>query len=129
MLKFVESCVESLNLKGIIFLKMFCVTLVCLFLNYNLLSSLWLRSTETKDWDFKVAPIFLHFWQPLLKGLHSRDFTQTLLEKMFGELKQCVREPGLRSQYLINWITEILKTNMEASECLRDPSPIKVVGD
>ncbi|XP_054852376.1 ribosomal biogenesis protein LAS1L isoform X2 [Eublepharis macularius] len=71
---------------------------------------------ETKEWDFRIPPTFLRFWQPLLKDLHSRDFTQTLLERMFSELKQHARGFGLRTQYLISWITEILKTNMHAKK-------------
>ncbi|XP_015271147.1 PREDICTED: ribosomal biogenesis protein LAS1L [Gekko japonicus] len=71
---------------------------------------------ETKEWDFRVPPTFLRFWQPLLTGLHSSVFTQILLEKMFGELKQHARESGLRTRYLISWITEILKTNKQAKK-------------
>uniref|UniRef100_A0A452GXP9 Uncharacterized protein n=1 Tax=Gopherus agassizii TaxID=38772 RepID=A0A452GXP9_9SAUR len=54
------------------------------------------------------------FWQPLLKGLQSRNFTQTLLEKMFADLKQCSESSELRPQYLINWVAEILTTNTKA---------------
>ncbi|KAL8181137.1 UNVERIFIED_CONTAM: hypothetical protein K2H54_048368 [Gekko kuhli] len=71
---------------------------------------------ETKEWDFRVPPAFLRLWQPLLTGLHSGVFTQTLLEKMFAELKQHAREAGLRTRYLISWITEILKSNKQAKK-------------
>ncbi|KAH0630919.1 hypothetical protein JD844_004277 [Phrynosoma platyrhinos] len=69
---------------------------------------------KTKEWNFQIPQTFLHFWQPLLKGLHSKDFTQTLLEKMFAELKKHGRDSTLRPQYLINWITKILKTIMQS---------------
>ncbi|XP_053129564.1 ribosomal biogenesis protein LAS1L isoform X2 [Hemicordylus capensis] len=71
---------------------------------------------ETKEWDFRIPQTFLRFWQPLLKGLHSKGFTQTLLENMFRELKQHTQGPALRSWYLISWITEILKANMQAKK-------------
>ncbi|XP_048370662.1 ribosomal biogenesis protein LAS1L-like [Sphaerodactylus townsendi] len=78
------------------------------------LRTLSLGLQETKEWDFSIPQTFLRFWQPLLAGLHSREFTQTLLEKMFRELNRHARESGLHTRYLINWITEILKTNMQA---------------
>ncbi|XP_077163893.1 ribosomal biogenesis protein LAS1L isoform X2 [Paroedura picta] len=80
------------------------------------LQTLNIKLQDPKEWDFRIPPTFLRFWQPLLKGLHSRDFTQTLLEKMFGELKQRTRESGLWTRYLINWITEILKANIQAKK-------------
>nr|XP_056714925.1 ribosomal biogenesis protein LAS1L [Euleptes europaea] len=86
------------------------------------LQTLNLDLQETKEWDFRIPPAFLCFWQPLLKGLHSRDFTQTLLEKMFSELKQHARDSGLQTRYLISWITEILKTNMHAKKKSRRSS-------
>ncbi|XP_030431290.1 ribosomal biogenesis protein LAS1L isoform X2 [Gopherus evgoodei] len=64
--------------------------------------------------DFKIPQTFYYFWQPLLKGLQSRNFTQTLLEKMFADLKQCSESSELRPQYLINWVAEILTTNTKA---------------
>uniref|UniRef100_A0ACB8FWT4 Uncharacterized protein n=2 Tax=Sphaerodactylus townsendi TaxID=933632 RepID=A0ACB8FWT4_9SAUR len=80
------------------------------------LRTLSLGLQETKEWDFSIPQTFLRFWQPLLAGLHSREFTQTLLEKMFRELNRHARESGLQTRYLINWITEILKTNMQAKK-------------
>ncbi|XP_063169752.1 ribosomal biogenesis protein LAS1L [Candoia aspera] len=74
---------------------------------------------ETHKWDFKIPRVFLRYWQPLLKGLHSRNFTQTLLEKMFNELKAHPRIPSLRFQYLINWITKILKANLQVKKKLK----------
>lgn len=92
-----------------------------IFSFYNYFSSLpffclVVRSAETHKWDFKIPRAVLRFWQPLLGSLHSRHFTQTLLEKMFNDLKAHARISSLRSQYLINWITKILKANLRASK-------------
>ncbi|KAJ6652110.1 hypothetical protein lerEdw1_013339, partial [Lerista edwardsae] len=80
------------------------------------LQVLSIDSQETKECHFGIPRTFLCFWQPLLKGLHSRGFTQTLLEEAFHELKENARHPELRSQYLINWITEILQANKRAKK-------------
>lgn len=80
------------------------------------LQVLSIDSQETKESGFRIPRAFFCFWQPLLKGLHSRDFTQTLLEKAFHELKEHRRHPELRSQYLINWIAEILQANKRAKK-------------
>uniref|UniRef100_T1DKN9 LAS1-like protein n=1 Tax=Crotalus horridus TaxID=35024 RepID=T1DKN9_CROHD len=74
---------------------------------------------ETHKWDFKIPRAVLRFWQPLLGSLHSRHFTQTLLEKMFHDLKAHARISSLRSQYLINWITKILKANLRVKKKLK----------
>ncbi|XP_061455015.1 ribosomal biogenesis protein LAS1L isoform X2 [Rhineura floridana] len=76
-------------------------------------------SQESKEWDFKIPPTLLRFWQPLLKSLHSKDFTQTLLEKMFNKLKKHTRDSECSSQYLIKWITKILKANMQSKKKLK----------
>ncbi|KAM7159815.1 ribosomal biogenesis protein LAS1L isoform 2-T2 [Macrochelys suwanniensis] len=79
------------------------------------LETLNIKCEENKELlDFKIPQTFYYFWQPLLKGLQSRDFTQTLLEKMFADLKQCSESSELRPQYLINWIAEILTANAKA---------------
>ncbi|KAM6426971.1 ribosomal biogenesis protein LAS1L isoform 1-T2 [Liasis olivaceus] len=83
------------------------------------LQILSIRPQETHKWDFKIPRVFLRFWQPLLKGLHSRNFTQTLLEKMFNELKAHTRISSLQSQYLINWIAKILKANLQVKKKLK----------
>ncbi|XP_060612171.2 ribosomal biogenesis protein LAS1L [Anolis sagrei] len=75
-----------------------------------------ISSQATKEWDFKIPWRFFSFWLLLLKGLHCKDFTQTLLEKMFAELKRHGRDPDLRSRYLTRWISKILKTNMQAKK-------------
>uniref|UniRef100_A0A8C5SBA5 LAS1 like ribosome biosis factor n=1 Tax=Laticauda laticaudata TaxID=8630 RepID=A0A8C5SBA5_LATLA len=80
---------------------------------------------ETHKWDFKIPRAFLRFWQPLLRGLHSKHSTQTLLEKMFDDLKAHARISSLRSQYLINWITKILKANLRVKKKLKS-SKIKM---
>ncbi|XP_067160288.1 ribosomal biogenesis protein LAS1L [Apteryx mantelli] len=58
--------------------------------------------------QFKIPQTFYCFWRPLLTGLLSRSFTQTLIEKMFTELKECLDSSELRPQFLINWISEML---------------------
>ncbi|XP_025951760.2 ribosomal biogenesis protein LAS1L isoform X1 [Dromaius novaehollandiae] len=58
--------------------------------------------------QFKIPQTFYCFWRPLLTGLLSRSFTQTLIEKMFTELKECSDSSELRPQFLINWISEML---------------------
>ncbi|XP_065413313.1 ribosomal biogenesis protein LAS1L isoform X4 [Chrysemys picta bellii] len=79
------------------------------------LETLNIKCEENKQLlDFKIPQTFYYFWQPLLKGLQSRDFTQTLLEKMFADLKQCSESSELRPQYLINWAAEILTANAKA---------------
>uniref|UniRef100_A0A8C8RM64 LAS1 like ribosome biogenesis factor n=1 Tax=Pelusios castaneus TaxID=367368 RepID=A0A8C8RM64_9SAUR len=79
------------------------------------LETLNIKSEENKELlGFKIPRTLYYFWQPLLKGLHSRDFTQTLLEKMFSELKHCSESSELRPHYLINWIAEILTANTKA---------------
>ncbi|ETE66779.1 Protein LAS1-like protein [Ophiophagus hannah] len=77
------------------------------------------NSVETHKWDFKIPRAFLRFWQPLLRGLHSKHSTQILLEKMFDDLKAHARISSLRSQYLINWITKILKANLRVKKKLK----------
>uniref|UniRef100_A0A7M4FWD5 LAS1 like ribosome biosis factor n=1 Tax=Crocodylus porosus TaxID=8502 RepID=A0A7M4FWD5_CROPO len=74
------------------------------------LETLNIKSDENKEL-LDIPQIFYCFWQPLLKGLHSQDFTQSLIEKMFANLKQCSESSELRSQYLINWIAELLTAN------------------
>lgn len=87
-------------------------------LNYNIFCSALGNGCDAgiREWDFQIPRTFLRFWQPLLKSLHSREFTQSLLEKMFAELQPCAQNLEHRSRYLINWITEILKATMKASE-------------
>ncbi|XP_074863810.1 ribosomal biogenesis protein LAS1L isoform X2 [Carettochelys insculpta] len=79
------------------------------------LATLNIKCEDNKELlDFKIPQTFYCFWQPMLKGLHSQDFTQTLLEKMFADLKQSSESSELRPQYLINWITGILTANTKA---------------
>uniref|UniRef100_A0A4W3JVD7 Ribosomal biogenesis protein LAS1L n=1 Tax=Callorhinchus milii TaxID=7868 RepID=A0A4W3JVD7_CALMI len=66
-----------------------------------------------------IPRTFCRFWQPLLKCLHSRNFTPVLLEKLFSELKECCDTTGLRIQYVTGWITEILTANTKAGKKLR----------
>uniref|UniRef100_A0ABM5EWE9 Ribosomal biogenesis protein LAS1L isoform X2 n=1 Tax=Pogona vitticeps TaxID=103695 RepID=A0ABM5EWE9_9SAUR len=82
------------------------------------LQTLKINEQDTSEWDLSLPRPFLRFWQPLLKGLHSKDFTQALLEKMFAELqkKPAYSQAALRPQYLITWIAKILKANMQAKK-------------
>ncbi|KAJ7310575.1 hypothetical protein JRQ81_007532 [Phrynocephalus forsythii] len=75
------------------------------------LQTLKISSQESREWEGGLPRPFLRFWQALLRGLHSKDFTQTLLETMFAELRKHARDPALRSQYLIGWLEKILKAN------------------
>lgn len=59
-------------------------------------------------WQFKIPQTFYCFWQPLLTSILSRSFTQTLIDKMFMKLKECSDSSDLQSQFLINWISELL---------------------
>ncbi|XP_053230114.1 ribosomal biogenesis protein LAS1L [Podarcis raffonei] len=75
------------------------------------LNILNIEHLETTDWDFRIPQSFGCFWYPLLRGLHSRDFTQTLAEMLFCELKKFFSITELRSDYLIRWLTKILETS------------------
>ncbi|XP_015715573.1 ribosomal biogenesis protein LAS1L isoform X1 [Coturnix japonica] len=59
-------------------------------------------------WQFKIPQTFYCIWQPLLTSILSRSFTQTLIDKMFTKLKECSDSSDLQSQFLINWISEML---------------------
>ncbi|CAM4616099.1 ribosomal biogenesis protein LAS1L isoform X1 [Caretta caretta] len=101
----------------------------CLIPTVEQLETLNIKCEENKELlDFKIPQTFYYFWQPLLKGLQSRDFTQTLLEKMFADLKQCSESSELRPQYLISWIAEILTANAKAKarRKMRRPSQSQI---
>ncbi|KAM4878445.1 ribosomal biogenesis protein LAS1L isoform 2-T2 [Sylvia borin] len=73
------------------------------------LKMLNIKYEANKDvWQFKIPPTFYCFWQPLLSGLLSRSFTQTLIEKTFIELKECSDPSELRPHFLTSWISELL---------------------
>uniref|UniRef100_H3B4A9 LAS1 like ribosome biosis factor n=1 Tax=Latimeria chalumnae TaxID=7897 RepID=H3B4A9_LATCH len=74
--------------------------------------STWLRIPQT----------FLRFWQPLVQNMHSKDFTQTLLEKLFAKLKEHCDSPGTRARFVVGWIAEILTANYKARKPRRSRS-------
>uniref|UniRef100_A0A8D0HD60 LAS1 like ribosome biosis factor n=1 Tax=Sphenodon punctatus TaxID=8508 RepID=A0A8D0HD60_SPHPU len=95
----------------------------CLIPTVEQLEILNIKVEESKELlDFKIPLRFYRFWQPLLDGLHSKDFTQTLLEKMFADLKQNSEPSELRAQYLIYWISEVLTVCVRAGKKSRNLS-------
>ncbi|KAL2304253.1 hypothetical protein Nmel_012997 [Mimus melanotis] len=92
-----ETVAEALLSDGFLIPKMDCLKMLNIKYEAN-----------KEVWQFKIPPTFYCFWQPLLSGLLSRNFTQILMEKMFIELKGCSDSSGLRPHFLINWISELL---------------------
>ncbi|XP_065499767.1 ribosomal biogenesis protein LAS1L [Caloenas nicobarica] len=92
-----EAVAEALLSDGFLIPKMECLKMLNIKYEAN-----------KEVWQFKIPQTFYCFWQPLLTGLLSRSFTQTLIEKMFMELKECSDSSELRPQFLINWISELL---------------------
>ncbi|XP_063279121.1 ribosomal biogenesis protein LAS1L [Prinia subflava] len=92
-----ETVAEALLSDGFLIPKMDCLKMLNIKYEAN-----------KEVWQFKIPPTFYCFWQPLLAGLLSRNFTQTLIEKMFVELKECSDSSELRPHFLINWISELL---------------------
>ncbi|XP_074003650.1 ribosomal biogenesis protein LAS1L [Numenius arquata] len=92
-----ETVAEALLSDGFLIPKMDCLKMLNIKYEAN-----------KEVWQFKIPQMFYCFWQPLLTGLLSRSFTQILIEKMFMELKECSDPSELRSQFLINWISEML---------------------
>ncbi|XP_069842749.1 ribosomal biogenesis protein LAS1L [Dendropsophus ebraccatus] len=81
----------------------------------KLLSTLKIEPDEGED--LRLPRTLLRFWQPLLKVLHSRVFTQELLEKMFAGLgKSKERNTKAREHHLSCWIAEILTANYRADK-------------
>ncbi|XP_069468632.1 ribosomal biogenesis protein LAS1L isoform X2 [Ambystoma mexicanum] len=77
--------------------------------------------------NMKIPHTICRFWQLLLKGLHSQAFTQMLLEKLFSELRLCCNEStlGIRPQFLVCWISEMLEANQRAGRKGKCLSPIQ----
>ncbi|KAM6354171.1 ribosomal biogenesis protein LAS1L [Alca torda] len=92
-----EAVAEALVSDGFLIPKMDCLKMLNIQYEAN-----------KEVWQFRIPQTFYCFWQPLLTGLLSRGFAQTLMEKMFMELKECSDSSELRSQFLINWLSEIL---------------------
>lgn len=78
-----------------------------LLIFYFIFLSLTIAATK-EVWQFKIPQTLYCFWQPLLTSILSRSFTQTLIDKMFMKLKECSDSSDLQSQFLINWISELL---------------------
>ncbi|KAK2530307.1 Las1l [Columba guinea] len=92
-----EAVAEALLSDGFLIPKMECLKMLNIKYEAN-----------KEVWQFRIPQTFYCFWQPLLTGLLSRSFTQTLIEKMFMELKECSDSSELRPQFLISWISELL---------------------
>ncbi|MBN3275259.1 LAS1L protein, partial [Polyodon spathula] len=79
------------------------------------LESLQIHPSENSELSMPCVPgVFVQFWHPLLKLLHSQVFTQVLLEKLFAELQLCAETSAHRTQYITGWITDILTYNNRA---------------
>ncbi|XP_041112060.1 ribosomal biogenesis protein LAS1L-like isoform X2 [Polyodon spathula] len=81
------------------------------------LESLQIHPSENSELSMPCVPgVFVQFWHPLLKLLHSQVFTQVLLEKLFAELQLCAETSAHRTQYITGWITDILTYNNRAGK-------------
>lgn len=65
--------------------------------------------------DVLVPKPFSQFWQPLLRGLHSQTFTQSLLERMLSELP-ALGDTGIRPTYILRWTVELIVANTKTGE-------------
>uniref|UniRef100_A0A8J8Y9P7 LAS1 like ribosome biosis factor n=1 Tax=Callithrix jacchus TaxID=9483 RepID=A0A8J8Y9P7_CALJA len=61
---------------------------------------------------------FSQFWQPLLRGLHSQNFTQALLERMLSELP-ALGISGIRPTYILRWTVELIVANTKTGRNAR----------
>ncbi|XP_053329680.1 ribosomal biogenesis protein LAS1L [Spea bombifrons] len=78
---------------------------------------------EDFDENLHLPRMLFRVWQPLLKVLHSQDFTQELLEKMFSALGLCGdADIEQRAHYLSCWISEVLTANHRADRKCMIPS-------
>ncbi|XP_015978898.2 ribosomal biogenesis protein LAS1L isoform X1 [Rousettus aegyptiacus] len=74
-----------------------------------------------KNMDFNdvlVPKPFSQFWQPLLRGLHSQTFTQSLLERMLSELP-ALGNSGIRPTYILRWTVELIVANAKTGRNAR----------
>ncbi|XP_024906744.1 ribosomal biogenesis protein LAS1L isoform X3 [Pteropus alecto] len=74
-----------------------------------------------KNMDFNdvlVPKPFSQFWQPLLRGLHSQTFTQSLLERMLSELP-ALGNSGIRPTYILRWTVELIVANTKTGRNAR----------
>uniref|UniRef100_A0A2I3GHH1 LAS1 like ribosome biosis factor n=1 Tax=Nomascus leucogenys TaxID=61853 RepID=A0A2I3GHH1_NOMLE len=68
--------------------------------------------------DVLVPKPFSQFWQPLLRGLHSQNFTQALLERMLSELP-ALGISGIRPTYILRWTVELIVANTKTGRNAR----------
>uniref|UniRef100_A0A8D1ARF6 LAS1 like ribosome biosis factor n=2 Tax=Sus scrofa TaxID=9823 RepID=A0A8D1ARF6_PIG len=68
--------------------------------------------------DVLVPKPFSQFWQPLLRGLHSQTFTQSLLERMLSELP-ALGDTGIRPTYILRWTVELIVANTKTGRNAR----------
>ncbi|KAK2083312.1 Ribosomal biogenesis protein las1l [Saguinus oedipus] len=83
---------------------------------FEQLAALQIEYEENVDLnDVMVPKPFSQFWQPLLRGLHSQNFTQALLERMLSELP-ALGISGIRPTYILRWTVELIVANTKTGE-------------
>ncbi|XP_034805311.1 ribosomal biogenesis protein LAS1L isoform X4 [Pan paniscus] len=86
---------------------------------FEQLAALQIEYEENVDLnDVMVPKPFSQFWQPLLRGLHSQNFTQALLERMLSELP-ALGISGIRPTYILRWTVELIVANTKTGRNAR----------
>ncbi|XP_003917856.1 ribosomal biogenesis protein LAS1L isoform X3 [Papio anubis] len=86
---------------------------------FEQLAALQIEYEENVDLnDVLVPKPFSQFWQPLLRGLHSQNFTQALLERMLSELP-ALGISGIRPTYILRWTVELIVANTKTGRNAR----------
>lgn len=86
---------------------------------FEQLAALQIEYEENMDFnDILVPKPFSQFWQPLLRGLHSQTFTQSLLERMLSELP-ALGNSGIRPTYILRWTVELIVANTKTGRNAR----------
>lgn len=86
---------------------------------FEQLAALQIEYEENMDFnDVLVPKPFSQFWQPLLRGLHSQTFTQSLLERMLSELP-ALGNSGIRPTYILRWTVELIVANAKTGRNAR----------
>uniref|UniRef100_A0A2I3GE27 LAS1 like ribosome biosis factor n=1 Tax=Nomascus leucogenys TaxID=61853 RepID=A0A2I3GE27_NOMLE len=86
---------------------------------FEQLATLQIEYEENVDLnDVLVPKPFSQFWQPLLRGLHSQNFTQALLERMLSELP-ALGISGIRPTYILRWTVELIVANTKTGRNAR----------
>lgn len=86
---------------------------------FEQLAALQIEYEENMDFnDVLVPKPFSQFWQPLLRGLHSQTFTQSLLERMLSELP-ALGNSGIRPTYILRWTVELIVANTKTGRNAR----------